>query len=46
MWPRHAPACCSSASGPRNGTRRGLTLALRIGPVSSHAATTRPPQAP
>ena len=32
----------SRASGPRNGTRRGLTLAL----VSSHAASTRPPQAP
>jgi hypothetical protein len=22
MRPRHAPACYSSASGPRNGTRR------------------------
>ena len=38
--------CYSRGSGPHNGTRRGLTLALRIGPVSSHAASTRPPQAP
>jgi hypothetical protein len=34
------------ASGPRNGTRRGLTLELRIGPISSQAASTRPPQVP
>jgi hypothetical protein len=33
-------------SGPSNATRRALTLALRIGPVSSHAAPTRPPHAP
>jgi hypothetical protein len=36
----------SRASGPSSGTRRGLTRALRIGPVSSHAAPTRPPHAP
>ena len=32
------------ASGPISGTRRGLTRALSTGPVSSHAAITRPPQ--
>ena len=43
-----ATACdrYSRASGPSSGTRRGLTLALRIGPVSSQAASTRPPQPP
>jgi hypothetical protein len=35
----------SRASGPSSGTRRGRTRALRIGPVSSQAAPTRPPQA-
>jgi hypothetical protein len=33
----------SRASGPRSGTRHGRILALRIGPVSSHAASTRTP---
>ena len=32
--------------GPQSGTRRGLTRALRIGPVTSEAAPTRPPQWP
>jgi hypothetical protein len=32
-----ASAGYSCASGPRNDTRRGLTLALRIGPVSNHS---------
>ena len=36
----------SRASGPSSGTRRGLTRALRIGPVTSQAAPTRPPHAP
>jgi hypothetical protein len=36
----------SRARGPQSGTRRGLTRALRIGPVTNQAAPTRPPQAP
>jgi hypothetical protein len=36
----------SRTSGPQSGTRRGLTRALRIGPVTNQAAPTRPPQAP
>jgi hypothetical protein len=36
----------SRASGPQSGTRRGLTRALGIGPVTNQAAPARPPQAP
>jgi hypothetical protein len=36
----------SRASGPQSGTRRGLTRAFRIGPVTNQVAPTRPPQAP
>ena len=42
----HRLRCYSRASGPRSGTRRGLTRALTIGPVTSQAAPTCPPQAP
>ena len=38
--------CYSRASGPSSATRRGLTRAFNTGPVTSHAAPTRPPQAP
>jgi hypothetical protein len=31
---------------PRSDTRGGLTRAFKIGPVSSQAAPTRPPQTP
>jgi hypothetical protein len=35
----------SLTSGPSSATRRGRTRTLRIGPVTSQAAPTRPPQA-
>ena len=38
--------CYSLASGPSSGTRRGRTRLLSIGPVTSQAPPTRPPQPP
>jgi len=45
-WSRWELADHSLAAGPSSGTRRGWTRLLRIGPVTSQAAPTRPPQPP